>query len=424
MTSRTAARPPHAASRPGAPAPWLRRRAHERGWPGAVGWRRGRGAFLWLALLLGAAPAGAAPVTVLHAAGYLDVERGVVVRPATLRIEGDRIAEVARERRSPPGAAVLDLGDLILLPGLIDTHVHLLLGGPARANAESTLAAGFTTVQDLGSLGYAALALRDSIAGGHLAGPRVLASGPWLGVSGGTCDFSGIGVRGAGAFARRVREDVARGADLIKLCVTGWAEDGYRDPERVELSDAELRAAIAEAHRLGRRIVAHAIGAEGVRRAVAAGIDGVAHGGFADSATQRAMAGRGVWLAPTLRSVEVQPATPALDSLRGHMRRLLAGPVPLVFGTDAGVIPHGRNAREFGALIRHGLSPARAIRSATVDAAAALGLSGRVGRLAPGLAADVIAVEGDPLADPAALERVRFVMQGGVVRRRPDGAGR
>lgn len=424
MIVRTPARPARSASRPAAAAAAFRRPARERSWPGAVRRRQVQGVTLLLALLLGAAPAGAAPVTVLRAAGYLDVERGVVVRPATLRIEGDRIAEVTRERRSPPGAAVLDLGDLILLPGLIDTHVHLLLGGPARANAESTLAAGFTTVQDLGSLGYAALALRDSIAAGRLRGPRVLASGPWLGVSGGTCDFSGIGVRGAEAFAQRVREDVARGADLVKLCVTGWAEDGHRDPGRVELTDAELGAAIAEAHRLGRRIVAHAIGAEGVRRAVAAGIDGVAHGGFADTATQRAMAARGVWLAPTLRSVEVQPATPALDSLRRHMRRLLAGPVPLVFGTDAGVIPHGRNAREFGALIRHGMSPARAIRSATADAAAALGLSRLVGRLAPGMLADVIAVEGDPLADPAALERVRFVMQGGVVRRSPHGAGR
>lgn len=360
------------------------------------------------------------PPIVVRAAGYVDVERGVMVRPAVLRVEGDRLVAVGTRADSvAPEATVIDLGAATLLPGLIDTHVHLTLGGPARANAEASLRAGFTTVQDLGSLGYAALALRDSIAAGLLPGPRVLASGPWLGVSGGTCDFDGIGIRGAEAFARRVREDVARGADLIKICVTGWPEDGFNDPTKVEPSDDELRAAIAEAHRLGRRIVAHAIGTEGIRRSVAHGIDAIVHGGFVDDSTHREMRARRVWLAPTLRSFEVQPRTPALDSLSAHMRRVLTGPVPIAFGTDAGVIAHGRNAREFAALARHGMSPARALRAATADAATAIGWGDRIGHLAPGLLADVIAVDGDPLEDPTALERVVFVMQAGVVRRGP-----
>jgi imidazolonepropionase-like amidohydrolase len=322
----------------------------------------------------------------------------------------------------PAGASEIDLGAAILLPGLIDTHVHLMLGGSPAANAAATLNAGFTTVQDLGSLEYAALRVRDSIAAGQLPGPRVLASGPWLGITGGTCDFSGIGVRGAEAFARRVREDQARGADLIKICVTAWPDDGYRYPDSVETSDAELRAAMDEARRLKLRVAAHAIGAEGVRRAVAAGVQQIAHSGFEDEATLRTMKERGVWLTPTLRSFEARPRTPGLDSLSAHMRRVLASGVPIAFGTDAGVIPHGRNAREFGALVRHGMSPARALRAATVDAASALGLSKRIGRLDPGMTADVIAVDGDPLTDITATERVVFVMKAGRVHRAPSAA--
>lgn len=375
-------------------------------------------AFLLCAVL--ERPVRADSLTVVRAAGYVDVERGVIVRPAFIVVRGERIAAVRNvAERLAAGASVVDLGAAILLPGMIDAHVHLTLGGPAAANAKATLDAGFTTVQDLGSMEYAALGLRDSIAAGLLPGPRILASGPWLGVTGGTCDFSGIGVRGDSAFARRVREDVARGADLIKLCVTGWAADGFSDPGRVELSDGELRAAIAQAHGMGRRIVAHAIGAEGVRRAVEAGIDGIAHGGFADDATLVRMRERGVWLAPTLRSFEVQARSPALDSLSSHMRRVLKSPAPLVFGTDAGVIPNGRNAREFGALVRHGLDLPRALRMATVEAAKAVGMQDRAGRLAPGLLADIIAVDGDPLTDPSAMERVVFVMRNGRVHKLP-----
>lgn len=388
----------------------------------------------WLALgarpasVVGAPAAGASAqdtVTVLKAGGYLDVVRGTIVRPAFVTVRGDQIVSVRdRPETVPRGARQIDLGSAILLPGFIDTHVHLTLGGPAAANAAATLAAGFTTVQDLGSLDYAALRVRDSIGAGLIPGPRVLASGPWLGVAGGTCDFSGIGLQGPEAFARRVREDVEHGADLIKICVTGWPEDGYRTPDKVEMSDLELRAAMDEARRVGRRVAAHAIGAEGVRRAVAAGVQIIAHSDFADDSTLRLMSERHVWLVPTLRSFEAQPRTPALDSLSAHMRHALASGVPIAFGTDAGVIPHGRNAREFGALVRHGLSPARSLRAATVDAAACLGLAERIGRLERGMAADIIALDGDPLADVTATERVRFVMQGGQVRRWPETGAR
>ena len=378
---------------------------------------------LIIAALCAAHPATAGPapsdtLVVLRAAGYFDAARDTIVRPAVIVVRGDRIISIGTQADPVArGARTIDLGTAILLPGLIDTHVHLTLGGPAAANAAATLDAGFTTVQDLGSLDYAALRLRDSVATGLLPGPRIIASGPWLGATGGTCDFQGIGVRGAEAFARRVREDAARGADLIKLCVTGWPEDGYQEPAKVEITEEELRSTMAEARRLRLRVVAHAIGAAGVRRAVDAGVQAIVHSGYADDATLGVMRERGVWLIPTLRSFEVRPRTPALDSLSARMRQVLAGPVPIAFGTDAGVIPHGRNAREFGALVRHGLSPARALRAATVDAAASLGLSDRIGRLASGMMADVIAVDGDPLADVTTLERVRFVMQGGRIRR-------
>ena len=377
---------------------------------------------------LASAANGAAPdsqALILRAAGYVDVETGRVVRPAEVVIRGERIVAVRSRRERPTaGSRVLDLGPAILLPGLIDTHVHLTLGGPASRNALATLDAGFTTVQDLGSLDYAALRLRDSIAAGLLPGPCVIASGPWLGITGGICDFQGIGVRGPEAFARRVREDVEHGADVIKVCVTGWVEDGFNHPEHVEPSDEELHAAVDEAHRLGRNVVAHAIGREGVRRSVAAGVSGIVHSGFADDSTLQTMRSRGIHLVPTLRSFEVQPRSAALESLSAHMRRQLVGGMLVAFGTDAGVIPHGRNAREFGALIRHGLSPAAALRSATLDAARFVGRSERIGRLAPGLLADVIAVDGDPLADPTALERVTFVMKGGRVHRGPAEAAR
>jgi imidazolonepropionase-like amidohydrolase len=356
------------------------------------------------------------PLVAIRAARLLDVERGIVVPNAIVLVRGERIAAVgpASSVPVPPGTPVTDLGDVTVLPGLIDTHVHLTLGGNADSNARATLAAGFTTVQDLGSLGYAGLALRDDIAAGRTVGPRVIAAGPWLGVSGGTCDFQGIGVRGAEAFAARVQEDIRRGADVIKVCVTGWVADGFANPEQVEISEAELRAAIAAAHAAGRRIVAHAIARGGVRLAVRLGVDAVVHAGFADSATAREMRARGIRLSPTLHSFSPQAATEHHRALLASLRTQVGAGVPLVFGTDAGVIRHGRNAREFERLVEAGLTPLAAIRSATIDAAASIGWGDRIGSLTVGKLADLVAVEGNPLEDLAALGRVRFVMKGGV----------
>jgi imidazolonepropionase-like amidohydrolase len=337
----------------------------------------------------------------------MDVESGRANESASIAVSGDRI-----QAESPENTRTLDLGNLALLPGLIDAHVHLTLAGEPEANARATLLAGFTTVQDLGAVGYETLELRDAIQAGRVVGPRVVASGPWLGISGGICDFSGIGVRGAEAFRERVRADVERGSDLIKVCVSSWLEEAFREPTKYEISDDELPAAIEEAHRLDRRVAVHALSEAGIETAVAMGADLVVHGGFTPPGTIERMKAEGIYQLTTLSSL--RKAAP-FESLRSHLRGAVGLGLPLAFGTDAGVIPHGTNAAEFAELSAIGLAPAAAIRAATIDAARAVGLEGQVGTLRPGAFADVIGVDGNPLEDLTALSRVRFVMKGGRV---------
>ena len=366
-------------------------------------------------IALAAAPQGDA--VVVRAARLLDVRGGAIVPNAAVVVAGGRITAVGPSERIsvPPGASTIDLGDVTLLPGLIDGHVHLSLAGPADSNAAATLRAGFTTVQDLGALDFAMLALRDSVLAGRLLGPRILAAGPWLGVTGGICDFNGIGIKGPDAFARRVREAVTRGADVIKVCVTGWVNDGFANPQQVEISASELEAVIREAHAARRKVVAHAIGAAGVRLAVESGVDAIAHAGFADSETVELMKRRGAWIMPTLHSFSPESATAHGQALRAHLRWMIAHQVPIAFGTDAGVIRHGRNAREFMRLAQVGLGPVEALQAATITAARMLGLEERIGSIEVGKDADVIAVAGNPLDDLTTLQRVVFVMQRGRV---------
>jgi len=376
------------------------------------------------ALALAAQATPQSDAIVVRAARLVDVRLGTIVpNPAVLVVAGRISAVGSSDRiRVPPGARIIDLGDVTLLPGLIDGHVHLSLAGAADSNAAATLNAGFTTVQDLGALDFAMLALRDSVQAGRLRGPRIFAAGPWLGVTGGICDFNGIGLQDVDAFTRRVREAVARGVDVIKVCVTGWVNDAYANPQHVEISDSALAAVVREAHGAKRKVVAHAIGAAGVRLAVQAGVDAIAHAGFADSETVALMRRRGVWIMPTLQSFSPESATAHGQALLSHMRWMIGQQVPVAFGTDAGVIRHGRNAREFLRLQQVGMNPAEALRAATIDAARMLGLDDRIGAVETGKDADVIAVAGNPLDDLTALQRVVFVMQQGRVVRR-DSAG-
>jgi imidazolonepropionase-like amidohydrolase len=369
--------------------------------------------FAALALFILVAVARAEDERTLTARWVLDVERGEMIENGFVIISGDRIAAVGHKGEVPARGEAIDLGEATLMPGMIDAHVHLLLGGPAEANALATLKAGFTTVQDLGSLKYANIKVRNAIRDGKFPGPRVVSSGPWLGVSKGTCDFQGIGVEGTDAFRARVKKDVAEEADLIKVCASGWLEDAAKKPDSAEISEEALQAAIEQAHALKRRVAVHAISERAIALSVTHGADLIAHGGFTSKATVAEMAKRRVYQIPTLFSLKGSVPPEVFEKLQQHLAAAVRDGLPIAFGTDAGVIKHGENAKEFAELAALGLKPLDAIRSATVDAAKAVGLEGQIGTLKTGAFADIIAVDGNPLSDLSALEKVKFVMKAG-----------
>jgi imidazolonepropionase-like amidohydrolase len=370
-------------------------------------------AFTALVLLGYVAPAHSQETRTLTARWLLDVERGEVIENGIIIVKGDRIAAVGRKGEITSEGEEINLGDVTLMPGLIDAHVHLTLAGTGEANARATLRAGFTTVQDLGAVNYDNIKIRNSIREGKFPGPHVIASGPWLGVSGGTCDFQGIGVKGAEAFRARVKKDVDQGADLIKVCASGWLAQAAEKPDTCEISEEELRAAIDEAHKLKRRVAVHAISERAIAASVTYGADLIVHGGFTSKATVAEMAKRHVFQLPTLFSLKKNVDASLYEKLRAHLAASVRDGLPLAFGTDAGVIRHGNNAKEFIELAALGLKPSEAIRTATVNAAAAVGLADQIGVLKSGTRADIIAVEGNPLDDLNALQKVTFVMKAG-----------
>ena len=358
----------------------------------------------------------AAQVVAIRAGRVIDPVSGRVATAQTILVEGNRIRAVSRDVQPPAGAAVYDLSGLTVIPGLIDAHVHLAIGGTVRDNALADLRAGFTTVVDLGARTHRLLLLRDSINAGHIPGPRVLAAGIWVARKDGVCEFNGIGIAGgADAFRQRVRENIAAGADVIKVCVTGWPAEAYTHPDAYELPDSTLRAVVDEARRGGRRVIAHDISRAGVRAGVAAGINGLAHAAFLDSATAVLLRDRSVFLIPTLASLTSGDTSAAARGLIEGVRLAYRTGVRLVFGTDGGVLPHGQNAREFLSLGLAAVPALDQLRAATINAAQALGLADSLGTIAPGMLADIIALDGDPLADGGAYERVKFVMSRGKV---------
>jgi imidazolonepropionase-like amidohydrolase len=376
----------------------------------------GRFRFLVLALaalVLSTAAGYAEETRTLMARRVLDVESGAIIENGVVIVKGDRITAVGRKGEVKPEGEQLDLGDVTLMPGMIDAHVHLTLAGTGEANARATLKAGFTTVQDLGAVTYDNIKIRNAIREGKFPGPHVIASGKWLGVSGGTCDFQGIGVKGADAFRARVKQDVDEGADLIKVCASGWLAQAAEKPDTCEISEDELRAAIDEAHKLKRRVAVHAISERAIAAAVTHGADLIVHGGFTAKATVTAMAQRRVFQIPTLFSLKGSVPPAVYEQLQKHLAAAVRDGLPIAFGTDAGVIRHGENAKEFIELAALGLKPRDAIRAATVEAAKAVGLGGQTGVLKAGAFADIIAVEGNPLNDLTALQKVTFVMKAG-----------
>jgi imidazolonepropionase-like amidohydrolase len=383
----------------------------------------------------------------------------MVTGPQAIIIEGDRIVSVGAAASVQPvaGETRIDLTNATVLPGLIDVHTHLT-GNPEQIgysslgislpretlfgakNARITLEAGFTTVRNVGAAGFSDVALREAIDAGDIPGPRILASGPPLGITGGHCDENllpfeyhrtGEGVAdGVEGVQRRLREVIKYGADVIKFCATGGVLSKGDDPKDSQYTQEEMRALVTDAHRLGRRVAAHAHGGEGVRWAVEAGVDSIEHGSYIDDAAIAAMKTKGTYLVPTLylgdwflanaERLHIPPfimekARQVMPAAEKAIARAVKAGVKIAYGTDAAVYPHGLNGRQFAVYVRIGMTPAEAIRSATWNAADLIGWSDRVGVIAPGHFADLVAVDGDPTGDVTLLERVRFVMKGGVV---------
>ena len=374
----------------------------------------------------------------------IDVESGEKHAAWALRTEGDRIvaAGPASSVVVPAGARVIELPNATLLPGLIDVHVHLTWddgkSDATREAAKKTLEAGFTTVRSCGAPEGADLVVRDAIERGEMVGPRVIAAGAPLGFAGGVCAqvFPGSGVYSTQEQAlAHVRKLAAAGAAWVKVCSGGGVVPGPDDESVVEGSPEVMAAIVAEAHRLGLKVAAHAQGPAAITAAVRAGVDSIEHGSLVDEAAAKLMVERGTWLVPTFyrlrwrREAAAAAGAPAAaieraaanaEKVRDRQRRAIALGVPVALGTDATVIPYGLDAREVAALVELSMTPLQALQAATTRAAAMLGWSDRVGSLKPGHFADLVAVEGDPLADPAALERVALVVKGGVVVREPS----
>jgi imidazolonepropionase-like amidohydrolase len=414
--------------------------------------------------LAGALSSVACAQTVFVQAGRLlaDPATGKVETAKTLVLENGKVARIVDGYVVEPGGTVVDLKDSFVLPGLIDSHVHLTgeqnpngrLQAVTRSAADDalvgagfarkTLMAGFTTVADLGADNKAIFALREGIKRGDVPGPRVLAAGSAVSVHGGHGDVNGYSEEvmhvlrptsvcsGPDDCRRAVREQVWLGADIIKITATGGVLSNTAAGLNQQFSDAELEAIVESAHRMGRKVTAHAHGVDGINSFLRAGGDSIEHGTYLDADSIAAFKKNGAYLVPTLMAgdfvyriasgpnnfmTQAQTAK-ALDAgpkMIDMARRAHAGGVKIAFGTDTGVSAHGDNAGEFALLIKAGLTPLEAIQTATINAAAHFSLSGEIGTLAPGKAADLIAVKGDPLKDVTELQRVTSVVKGGVV---------
>jgi imidazolonepropionase-like amidohydrolase len=393
--------------------------------------------------------------TVIKAGHMLDVKTGHITDNVTVVIENGKIASIG-SGAAPAGATVINLPNATLLPGLIDAHTHLTfdpnfgyqslgISLPKEAligakNARVTLEAGFTTVRNVGASGYSDIALRDAINEGMVPGPHIIASGPALSITGGHCDNNLLpfefhnqaeGVAdGVEAVQHKVREIIKYGADVIKICATGGVLSKGDDPQASQFTLDEMKAIVADAHRLGRRVAAHAHGAQGILWATQAGVDSIEHGSYIDDAAIKTMKEKGTYLVPTLYlgdwmtqnaariglpemfAVKMRTVIPAA---RANVKKAFDAGVKVAFGTDAAVYPHGLNAHEFAVYVQLGMTPVQAIQTATVNAADLLGWSDRIGSLETGKFADIIAVNGDPTKDVTLLQSPVFVMKSGVV---------
>ncbi|HEX5818074.1 MAG TPA: amidohydrolase family protein [Gemmatimonadales bacterium] len=402
----------------------------------------------------------ARPVLV-RAARYLDVDKGVYVSPAVILVDSGRIAGINPKKVSPD-YPVVDLGNLTLLPGLIDLHTHLTFeNGPDWAtepvtrtagdlavrgviNGRKTLLAGFTTVRDVGSHGFADVALARGFATGAIGGPRVVPAGHSIGITGGHCDVTGFapgvlelapedGVAdGVDAAVRAVRYQLKHGARVIKVCATAGVFSFEGSVGAQQMTAEELRAVVEEAARHGAKVAAHAHGPEGMIAAARAGVTSIEHGSLLTDEAVRVLKQQGTWYIPNLYLPDATDTLGMPPAIRAKFRTVrqgmaqsfgmaLKGGLRIAFGTDAGVFPHGENAREFAVRVKRGMRPIEAIRGATAYAADVLGVSDR-GVVGYGKFADLIGVAGDPLQDVTTLEDVKWVMKDGIVYKGPAAA--
>ena len=399
-------------------------------------------------------------VIVLHAARLLDVESGTIVSPGEVLVRGERIAEAGPKVSRPSGAEVVDLGDVTLMPGMIDAHVHLFLhpgaedlqtveeSVPQRTilatlAAKADLTAGFTAERDMGTegAGSADTAVRNAINAGLIPGPRLRISGNAIDILGGHEDANKFNpaqhvlsnadyANSAEQIVEVMREQAKQGADFTKIYETG--RDSLvngRLTAPYQYSEAELAAAVAEAARTGRRVAVHATGDPGALYAAQAGVESVDHAFQLSDETMRIMREKGIPAVPTFTIVEYfaeHAATPAAGDRERKMQELhaaefkkqLAAGVPMAVGSDVGPFPHGTQAREFELMVQYGMSPVATLQADLINGAKLLGWEGQIGALKPGYFADVIAVPGDPTKDISVLKQVSFVMKGRVVYRK------
>jgi imidazolonepropionase-like amidohydrolase len=395
--------------------------------------------------------------TLVRAGHLLDVKTGQLLNDQTIVVTGSTIQSIAPTASVPaqPSDTVLDLSSLTVLPGLIDVHTHLTMNTDfdpfvevtstsakeainGVANARTTLMAGFTTVRNVGAYNFVDVDLRDAINAGQVPGPHMQVSGPLIGITGGHCDENllpiqyhtvGDGVAdGVPAVQHMVRQNIKYGADLIKMCATGGVLSKGDDPNAAQFTLEEMQAIVADAHRLGRKVAAHAHGEQGILWATEAGVDSIEHGSYINDEGIAAMKQHGTYLVPTLYLEDWIIASGHLPAFyqqkmidvtavaKANIRRAVQAGVKIAMGTDAAVYPHGLNAHELDVYVNQiGMTPLAALQSATINAADLMGWTAKTGTLEPGKWADIIAVDKNPLDDIRTLQDVKFVMKAGVV---------